>query len=91
MAEISARAVIPRVITTLICTNNMHGVKPITAEHLPGAKTCWTAQSETCAILKDFRISAKLTVDLPRTSSGTEKSSNLSPIQTDVSRQQKRS
>ena len=37
----------------------MHGVKPITAEHSQDAKTCWTAQSETCGILKDLWVSAK--------------------------------
>ena len=37
----------------------MNSVKHITVEHSPGVKTCWTAQSATYAILKDFRVSAK--------------------------------
>ena len=45
--------------------HNMHGVKPITAEHWPTAKPAELhIFCETCAILKDFQASAKRLLDL---------------------------
>ena len=52
----------------------MHGVKPITAEHSPTARPTELHNVKPAQFLRTSQ--PVLTVDLRRTSSGTEKSSN---------------
>ena len=63
----------------------MYVVRPITAEHSPTARPAELHKVKPGQLLRTS--GPVLNVDWLRTSSGTEKSSNLSPIQTAVLRQ----